>query len=286
MSGCALVSVCMRHDITWAYICNVPDVVDKCPFVVTFARMSNTEKPDVATDDSGTVESRLAFADKAEFLLVRILAALGYQSDKLTPSSLIAGIAAWLTLFATMKREPGGSYASFWARAFLDVCKDLPVDDAAECADKMTAHFAKRFPPMLDDVLLDEQERDTQSDIQVLTAELDKQVQLVWQLEAEHKALLKANEHHASELAACRIQLDERTAQRDQLMRDVYGALVPLAKPEHIEAGQRWAFVMHVNDFYDDESGWRVGFDNSRMTWPVNDLQSNLEWAYLGTDKV
>lgn len=252
-----------------------------------FLRMSNTEKTDVATVDGSDVESRIAFADKAEKLLRAILVALGYENaGALRGADLIAGITAWVTLLITMKREPGGSYASFWARAFLDVCKDLPVDDAAECADNMTNQFARRYPPMLDDVAIDDDSRDTQSDLQSAMAELDKQTQLVWQLESERNALLRANEHHASELATCRIQLEERTAQRDQFMRamdKMDGTLVQVAKPERVEPGQRWAMVCEVAAYQPNE----LSVTMTNQEWfGTAAIRGDSNWHYLGTDKV
>lgn len=246
----------------------MPNAVDKRPFVSMIRRMSNTEKQEAIVDESNSNEARLLFADKAEKLLRAILVALGYENaGTLRGEDLIAGITAWVTLLITMKREPGGSYASFWARAFLDAWKDMPSGDAAEAATAAVNEFAKRYPPMLDDALIDEQERDTQTNIQVLTAELDKQVQLVWQLEAENKSLLKANEHHASELARIRLEFDTfadnvrkalnvgsgvdliaiieaRTRTHREYHELKANALVPLAKPERVEPGQRWAFVM------------------------------------------
>lgn len=304
MSGCALISFCMRHNTTCIHTINVHDAVDKRPFVAMVARMSNTEKPDVATDDGDNMESRLSFADEAEKLLRAILVVLGYKNaGALRGEDLVTGITAWVTLLVTMKREPSGRYEAFWGRAFLDVSKDLPVDDAAECADKMLNQFARRFPPMLDDALLDEQERDTQSDIQVLTAELDKQVQLVWQLEAENKALLGANEHHASELAHMRIKfeafkddvrgalgvgsgadmiaiIEARTKQHREYHELKSSTLVPLAKPERIERGQRWAIVMVAKEqknectLFNDPSGFEYTAFSA-------DLETSF---YLGKD--
>ncbi|TXH49789.1 MAG: hypothetical protein E6Q97_21845 [Desulfurellales bacterium] len=243
--------------------------------------MSNTENQESVADNNNTTEARLSFADKAEKLLRTILVALGYENvGALRGEDLITSITAWVTLLITMKREPGGSYASFWARAFLDVCKDLPVDDAAECADKMTNHFARRYPPMLDDVAIDDDSRDTQSDLQSAMSELDKQTQLVWQLESELVAIRKLNEHHASELATVRNELAALTS----------SAIVPLAKPERVEPGQRWAFVMTCVPPFDipntycfvDEYNKKKGTGYIYVADTV-DMQAAY---YLGTDKV
>jgi hypothetical protein len=273
----------MRHDTTCACNGNVRTVVDKMLIVTSIHRMSNNDKSEASTVDGSDVALRLAFADKAEFLLVRILAALGYESDKLTPSSLLAGIAAWVTLLIASKNDVNGRFASFWMHAFLDAWKDLSVLDAAEASTAAVNEFAKRYPPMLDDVLLDEHGRDTQSDIEALSIELDKQTIIANNLERTRDVLLEVNERHASELATCRIQLEERTAQRDQLIRDVYGALVPLSKPERVEPGQRWAFVMTCTEHHLGTTSVFEDASGCRYTAFSKDV---INGHYLGTDKV
>lgn len=289
-------------------------------------RMSNTEKQESVADNNNTTEARLSFADRAEKLLRTILVALGCENvGSLRGEDLITSITAWVTLLITMKREPGGSYASFWARAFLDAWRDMSSVEAAESATAAVNEFAKRYPPMLDDVLIDEQERATQSDIQALTAELDKQVQLVWQLESELSVARLENNRlrddmrafdgghdwrahvkfirESAELANLRSrfpglcddidrlclqneQLQTRFTQcaeeRDQLIRDTYGALVPLAKPERVEPGQRWAKLYRI-----DTNAHHEVFANGIVQPEIARDAAMLHgdtWLYLGTE--
>lgn len=247
-----------------------------------FLRMSNTEKPDVATVDGNDVGSRLAFADKAESLLRRVLVALGYDNaDKLTPMDLLTGITAWVSMLQFAKLDTFGRYAQTWWEAFkMFVPVFGPADSAQHATDAMNA-FARMFPPTLS--ANEESERDTINDIAALSEELDKQTEIVAALVSEREAMLRANEHHASELATCRIQLEERTAQRDQLIRDVYGALVPLAKPASIEPGQRWAMIGTVIEYGDSET---VATMQDGEWFNRNKMLDSAKWLYLGTDKV
>lgn len=283
-------------------------------------RMSNTENQESVADNNNTTEARLSFADKAEKLLRTILVALGYENvGALRGEDLITSITAWVTLLIRTKREPGGSYASFWARAFLDAWRDMPSVEAAESATAAVNEFAKRYPPMLDDVLIDEQERATQSDIQSAMSELDKQTQLVWQLESELVAIRKLNEHHASEVRDMRFA-KERTERELHISRtnfdnfkksvcerlgnvelpSVYeilelhakshnaltngSALVPLAKPELVEPGQRWAKLYRI-DINAHHEVFANGIVQPEIARDAAMLHGDT-WLYLGTDKV
>jgi len=240
--------------------------------------MSNTEKPDVATVDGSDVDPRLAFADKAESLLRRVLIALGYDNaDKLTPMDLLTSITAWVSMLYLAKLDAFGRYAHTWWDAFKMFCPVFgPGDSVQHATDAMNA-FARMFPPTLS--ANEESERDTINDIAALSEELDKQTEIVAALVSEREALLRANEHHASELAACRIQLEERTAQRDQLIRDVYDALVPLVKPERVEPGQMWA---HIDEVRKIELNGDVNLFAGNHCKAANMLE-HQEWAYMGT---
>jgi hypothetical protein len=79
-------------------------------------------------------------------------------------------------------------------------------------------------------------------------------------------------------------QLTQCAEQRDQLIRDVYGALVPLAKPERVEYGQRWARIDVIARIIppNDEHVEFKTFDY--VPW-AGALLSNNNWIYLGTDK-
>jgi hypothetical protein len=296
----------MRHDITCACNGNVQTVVDKLLIVTSIHRMSNNDNHEAATVDGSDVESRLAFADKAEFLLVRILAALGYESDKLTPTSLLAGIAAWVTLLIAMKRDPSGACARVWFDTVLVAARDVDSESSVcvAFADNITNEFARRFPPFLED------DRPTydDKDFADMRAELERQTIISEKLAIEldtirderdalKRAMIDAGKLYDTrmrELARAEAlcvetngRVIELTAQRDQFMRamdKMAGALVPLAKPERVEPGQRWAKVYSI-DINASHEVFANGTTQPEIARDIAMLNGD-KWVYLGTDKV
>jgi hypothetical protein len=264
--------------------------------------MSNNDKPEAATIAGSDVESRLAFADKAETLLRRILGALGYgNGDGLTAIDVLTGITAWLELLLTMQHDPSGGYASFWARMFDRFVAMYPDDkDDAQCAklaDSAANQWILRFPPFLED----ERQTYDDKDFADMRAELDRQTMIAGNLERTRDVLLTRNEALELEnksLLATAVDLTNTAerfeSERDETRRQLAAAeslaitlaekfsnektrtkdaLVPLAKPERLEPGQRWAFVYEPLD------------SESMRAHPMA-MFSNPNWKYLGTDKV
>ncbi len=276
--------------------------VDKFVRRAHHGAMASNKTPDDATGDSVTNAELIT---RVHAFMCALLTFLGFNAlPNETVLDMLDTLTQWLADAETVRRDPQGATAKIWWDAFKTMwaIPKMSASEAGVYADKAANEFGKRFLPVAE-----EDDRDTlnTADFDAMRTELDQADRyrgeicdaldgrpgermfvhpgIIDELRAERDALLKANAHHASELATCRIQLEERTAQRDQLTRDVYGALVPLAKPAVIEPGQRWAMIGTVIEYGNSET---VATMQDGEWFNRNKMLDSKKWIYLGTDKV
>jgi hypothetical protein len=154
----------------------------------------NTITPSDTNIDASQIDRR-DFADRAEVVLRRILAALGYDNgNRLTALDVLVGIEAWLSLLLTMKRDPSGSYARVWWEAFKEFLRAHTLEKSKELATAATNAFASLFPPFLE-------ERPTydDKDFADMRAELERQTVIAEGLRASYdEHVTRINELHKS----------------------------------------------------------------------------------------
>lgn len=269
----------------------------------TIVSTDNTQtKPDDATGDSVTNAELIT---RVRTFLCALLSFLGF---KVLPVETIVDILdtlePWLVDAKTIRRDTQGATARIWWDAFKMAWNpERGTIFARNVANESVAEFGKVFLPVA------EEERDTlnTADFDAMRAELDQadryrgeivdaidgrpgerafmHPRIIDGLRAERDALLKANAHHAIEIALERAFNKKLKEERDELKTRLAGAIVPLPKPERVEPGQRWAIVMgtandcrHGSEMYEF-----IDADGSSYFANEDDL---AKAHYLGTDKV
>lgn len=252
--------------------------------------MASDKTPDDATGDSVILVRVHAF-------MVSLLAFLEYSS---MPTAAVADmldtLTDWLASAKAIRRDPQGATARIWWDAYQRAKKNDPDPAIAGYeADCDAAEFGKRFLPVA------EEDRDTlntadfdalriecdrlDANIAILDSRADDLQQSLDGVVAERDALLKANAHHAIEIALERAFNKKLKEERDELKTQLAGAIVPLSKPERVEPGQRWAIVMGTaNDCRHGSKMYEfIDADGSSYFANEDDLAAAY---YLGTDKV
>jgi hypothetical protein len=226
------------------------------------------EAPELCIDDPATVAERLKWADAAEALFRRVLVALGYNGEVST-ADLINAIAAWLSLFLFVKRDPDGRFASVWLSSFNTAWGTSTMlqpssrrTEAEEQADAAVLAFAQRFPPLLEDA----EQRDTADDLTALREALDEQTEAT----AAARSIADEWKTSAERLAAQVAHLES------QLSRY---ALVPQPKPDRVEPDQRWARMVTTDQVLDNGNVTEAGIFEF---WEARRMMSCENWIYLG----
>lgn len=261
-------------------------------------RAMQIKRPDDATGDSVILARVHAF-------LAALLSFLGFRVlPTVTIADMLDELVGWLEMAKAIRRDPQGATARIWWDAFKMAWNpERGTIFARNVANESVAEFGKVFLPVA------EEDRDTlnTADFDAMRAELDQadryrgeivdaidgrpgerafmHPRIIDGLRAERDALLKANAHHAFEIALERAFNKKLKEERDELKTRLAGAIVPLPKPERVEPGQRWAIVMgtandcrHGSEMYEF-----IDADGSSYFANEDDL---AKAHYLGTDKV
>ncbi len=185
--------------------------------------MTNDTKPDDATGDSVTNAESIA---RVHAFMCALLTFLGFKVLPVeTIVDMLDTLETWLVDAKTIRRDTQGATAKIWWDAFKTMWSipKMSASEAGVYADKAAGEFGKRFLPVAE-----EDDRDTlnTADFDAMRTELDQadryrseicnaldgvegnrafvHGKVIDELRAERDTLLKANAHHASELAYIR----------------------------------------------------------------------------------
>lgn len=171
---------------------------------------------------------------EAQTLLRRILGVLGYDAvEQLTAQDVASVIGAWLGLVQLVTADPTSPVADLWGRIYDASLRASPLltrtarsEEARESADEAMTAYVRRFPPRFEPV-----DRQSLDDLAAMRAALDEQTEVSdrWR---------ERTEKAERDLSAAQAALAE--------IAHIY--IVPKPKPERVEPGQRWAFVMKADD--------------------------------------
>lgn len=323
-SGLSFCMVSWSHAVAACPVSLCPALTSR-DVVATLRAMASNKTPDDATGD-GVILARV------HVFLAALLAFLGFGH---IPDPTVAGmldeLAQWLDGASKIRRDPQGATARIWWEAFKLVNSSIKPDQsealalaAGQFADAAASEFGKRFLPVADD------DHDTLStaDFDTMREELDQadryrqeicdaldgregeraflHPRIIDGLRVENAALLKANQHHASEIETVRIDIaamkvaladgadsigkllslnSELEKERDELKRVLASAIVPQPKPERVAAGQLWAYVDHVARVQQfDEDAPLVSIDSRRI--PSDKMLMDPNWHYIRSERV
>lgn len=194
--------------------------------------------------------ARLRFADAAEALLRSIFAALGARNaHTLDVADVLSGLGAWLAELMTMTRFREGDAAVIWLDARRIAWERAPDasgmaarEEASAQADAAVCDFYQRFPPSLD----------------------------------TRDAKIEALQEEAHGLRAIADAAEDRAEKAERELAELRalvanGALIAQPKPERVEPGQRWAFVMTALE--------NAKASQSRNIWKFADADGEVFYA-------
>lgn len=242
-------------------------------------------KDELETTPADTARERAAFADQAEALLRRILGALGYDAaEHVTTHDLVAAMGAWLGLVTLASAEPTSPAAHLWQAIYDAALRASPMADtrarreeARQEADEALLAFVRRFPPRFEPV-----DRQSLDDLAAMREALDEQTAAT---EAARDLVAEWQSRYVQ--AAERVGKAERDLAELRALVASSGTLIPQPKPERVEPGQRWAFVMISTgqvDHFANRRAWKLEGESGRYwcAMPENGSSVAASMYYLG----